>query len=61
MVDVLNHSVPAAARAPEKSYDITILVSVGLLAAALIIVILASVFPVEVNPGDLDLMGPPYP
>jgi predicted nucleic acid-binding protein len=56
MVDVLNLS-EATARESAKSYDVSILVSIGLLAAALSIVILASVYPTEINPGDFALMN----
>ena len=42
MVDILSHSIVVSARVPEKPQDVKILVSVGLLAAILIIVALAS-------------------
>jgi hypothetical protein len=61
LVDLVNHLAPTAARPPDKSRDIAILVSVGLLGAALIIVVLASVLPLEVNPADLAMIGYPYP
>ena len=42
MVDILNHSLVVSARTPEKPHDVKMLVSFGLLAVLLIIVILAS-------------------
>ena len=42
MADILNHFIIVSARAPEKPQDVKLLVSVGLLAAVLILVALAS-------------------
>jgi hypothetical protein len=61
MVDVLNHTFVAADREPEKSHDVQILLSVGLLAAALIIVVLAIALPTGIDAGDFPSMYPPYP
>jgi hypothetical protein len=61
MVDVLNHTFVAADREPEKSHDVKILLSVGLLAAALIIVVLAIALSTGIDAGDFPSMYPPYP
>ena len=55
MVDMLNRSV--LARESEKSYDVAILVSVGLFAAGLIAVIFASALSTGGDPISLDLVN----
>ena len=58
MVDILNHSIIVSARAPEKPHDARMLVSVGLLAVLLIIVILASL---PFTPTAVGALTPIYP
>jgi hypothetical protein len=55
MVDMLNRSV--LARESEKSYDVAILVSVGLFTAGLIAVIFASALSIGGDPINLDLVN----
>ena len=61
MVDVLRHAFVAAVREPEKSHDVKILWSVGLLATALIIAVLATALSTGVDAGHFASMYPPYP
>jgi hypothetical protein len=61
MADVLNHTFVAAAREPERSHDVKILLSVGLLAVAFIVAVLVSILSTGVDAGDFASMYPPYP
>jgi hypothetical protein len=56
MADVLHSSAVDLSRKSEKSYDITILVSSGILAVALIVAIYALAVSPGINPGELASM-----
>jgi hypothetical protein len=58
VVDILNHSIVLSARA-EKPHDVRMLVSVGLLAAVLIIVALASLPFTAATVGAFSSIYPP--
>jgi hypothetical protein len=60
MANVSNHT-STADRDPAKSRDVTILVSVGLFAVGLLVVVLASAFSGGVDSGDFASLYPPYP
>ncbi|MFZ1088844.1 MAG: hypothetical protein WAN75_06190 [Xanthobacteraceae bacterium] len=53
MADVLHSSAIDLSRKSEKSYDITILVSSGILGVALIVAIYALAVSPGINPGEL--------
>jgi hypothetical protein len=56
MVDVSSHFVVASVDESDKSYDMTILASVGALAAGLVIAIWAHALSAGNDPSALDLM-----
>jgi hypothetical protein len=56
MADVLNFSAIEPSRKSEKSYDLTILVSSGLLAVVLIVAIYALAVPPGIDPSELASM-----
>jgi hypothetical protein len=60
MVALSHDAALTGARAPEKSYDVALLVSVGFIAVALMVV-LASVVTGGLEPADISQMAPPYP